>query len=68
MPEVPSRCIARGNPGSGPQHQQVIEQVGALAGKRRRVVSDTLDYCLDRLFAELLGNLGSTAGKEARRI
>src|SRR5438105_13894364 len=46
----------------------MIKQIGAFAGKRRRVVPDTFDHCLDSLFAELLGDFGAAPGKKARRV
>src|SRR3712207_1840100 len=42
----------------GPQHEQVIEEVGALMREFRRVPFAAGDHRLDRLLAQLLRDLG----------
>jgi len=46
----------------------MIEQIGALADKRGGVFSDAFDDCLDRFLAELLRDLGATAGEQPSSI
>jgi len=40
----------------------MIEQIGAFADQRGRIVSHPFDHDLDCLFAELLGDLGAAPG------
>src|ERR1700758_1102794 len=60
--------ISGGHSGGGPQHQQMIEQIGALADECGRVLSNTLDDRFNRLLTELLSNLRPAAGEEPRGI
>ena len=53
--------------GLGPQHQQVVEQVGAFADQRGAVAAHRLDHRLDRLLAELLGDLRPGRARTAWR-
>ena len=49
-------------------HQQMVEQVGGLAGQMLVVLVDGGDHGLDRLLAELLGAMGDAAIDELARI
>src|SRR6185436_19235448 len=51
-----------------PQGQQVVEQVGALADQLDLVAADALDQRLDRLLAELLGDLLAAAAEQAGSV
>ena len=49
-------------------HEQMVEQVGGLAGQMLVVLVDGGDHGLDRLLAELLGAMGDAAIDELARI
>src|SRR5581483_11053852 len=51
-----------------PQGQQVVEHVGALAHELGLVAADALDQRLDRLLAQLLGDLLAAACEQPRRV
>ena len=51
-----------------PQRQQVVEHVGALGHELGLVAADAFDQRLDRLFAELLGDLLAAAAEQARGV
>ena len=53
--------LRRRNPGFGPQNQQVIEQIGALANEVLSAAAKRRDHRLDRLFAELLRDVRPAA-------
>src|SRR6188768_3638990 len=55
----------RPDTGRRPKGQQVVEQVGALADQLGLVAADALDQRLDRLLAQLLGDLLATAAEQA---
>src|SRR5690242_13252974 len=60
--------LLRRDPGFGPEHKQMIEEIGAFLGEPRSVAAHALDHHLDRLLAELLRDLGCTLAEELRRI
>src|SRR3546814_6068707 len=51
--------VGRCDPGGGPQHQQVVEQVGGLGDDAVTAPACALDHGLNRLLADLLGALRS---------
>src|SRR5579872_251785 len=56
--------VGRRHAGIRPQHQEMIEEIGALADDARAVGAYRLDDQLDRLLAELLGDLRRAAAEQ----
>src|SRR6202030_3643376 len=52
------------NPDRRPQHEKMVENIGALADERGAVAPDALDDRLDGFLAELLRDLGGAAGAQ----
>src|SRR3989440_4684349 len=50
------------------QHDEMIQQVRRLAREARPVLGGGGDHCLDRLLADLLGDLGHPVSEEPRRV
>src|SRR2546423_5121000 len=50
------------------QHDEMIQQARRLAGGARPVLGGGGDHCLDRLLADLLGDLGHPVSEEPRRV
>ena len=48
----------------GPQHQQMIEQVGGFLGQLPLIAGHRLDHRLDRLLAQFLRDLGPPAKEQ----
>ena len=64
MPVAPREFgadVVERQPGIGEQDEQVIDEVGRLAGQRARVVAHRGDHGLDRFLADLLRDLGAAA-------
>ena len=74
MPLMPSRRFSSAQTSSGrmphgdPEHDQVIQHVGALGDHRIAVAGDRLDQALDRFLAEFLRHLGGAARQQPRRV
>src|SRR2546429_110078 len=50
------------------QHDEMIQQVRRLAREARPVLGGGGDHCLDRLLADLLGDLGHPVSEKPRRV
>ena len=70
MPLMPSRrtssaqTSAGSTPDGHPQHQQVVQHVGALGDQGVAIAGDRLDQALDRFLAEFLRHLGRPARQQ----
>ncbi len=60
--------VTRLDAGRRPQHQQMIEQVGALRRQFLATLGQRGDHHLDGLFAGLLGDPGAALGEQSRGI
>src|SRR5580704_6075155 len=58
--------LARAHAGGRPHHDEIVEEIGALAHDGIAVAVDRVDDDLDRFFGELLGDLGAAGAKQAR--
>ena len=58
--------LLRPDAGLGPEHDEMIEQVGALADHRLAVAVHRVDHDLDRLLRQLLGDLRSAGAHQPR--
>ena len=54
-------------PAAGPQHQQMIEQVGAFRRQFLATFGERRDHHLDGFLAGLLGDLGAALGEAVGR-
>src|SRR5580658_2395656 len=60
--------ILRRDTRRSPEHEQVIEEVGALGNDALSIAARSFDHRLDRLLAELLRDLDAALCKELRRV
>ena len=59
--------VLRPDAGLGPEHDQIVEQIGAFADHRLAIAVHGVDDDLDRLLGELLGHLGAAGRASAWR-
>src|ERR1700721_1604387 len=60
--------VVRREAGGGPQHQQVVEHIGAFAGERGAVVVHRLDDGFERLLAEFTSDADRAEGEQLRGV
>ena len=56
--------VIRLDAGIGPQHHQVVQQIGGLIRQLPFIATHRLDHRFDRFLTQLLGDLGGTTGKQ----
>ena len=62
--DISSQTSCGRTPASDPEHDQIVEQVGAFADHRLAIAVHGVDDDLDRLLGELLGHLGAAGAQQ----
>src|SRR6185312_10910095 len=58
--------VVRTHPRMGPEHHEVVDEIGAFAHNRLGLAVHGVDDDFDRLFRELLGHFGPAGAKQLR--
>jgi len=53
--------------GGNPEHDQIVQEIGAFADHRFRLALHGVDYDLDRLFGEFFGHFGAPGAHQLGR-